>query len=123
MFDCYRWSRFVLFLMIRLPPSPTCADTLLPYPTLCRSEAVVLPAPWPFGERAAGQLLAVLVGSDGPGAAWDGCQQQRAFLLLQGLRRQGPAFLGFRHLNRPAQAPGVEIIEIVSGAEIGRAHV
>src|SRR3546814_7294351 len=69
-----------------------------------------------FGERAAGQLLAVLVESDGPGAAWDGCQQQRALLLLQGLRRQGPAFLDFRHLNRPAQAPGVEIIEIVSGA-------
>src|SRR3546814_18348117 len=67
-----------------------------------------------FGERAAGQLLAVLVESDGPGAAWDGCQQQRALLLLQGLRRQGPAFLAFRHLNRPAQAPGVEIIEIRS---------
>src|SRR3546814_11479555 len=32
------------------------------------------------------------------------------------LRWQGPAFLDFRHLNRPAQAPGVEIIEIVSGA-------
>src|SRR3546814_7263250 len=46
-------------------------------------DAVVLPAPEPFGERAAGQLLAVLVESAGPGAAWDGCQQQRALLLLQ----------------------------------------
>src|SRR3546814_14026470 len=94
----------VFFLMSRRPPRSTRTDTLVPYTTLFRSIAVVIPQR--AGERAFGAAMA-------------------RYLTL--LRRQqrlpfGIGLVNLFHVIGPSSVP-VTIVSLDPKREIGRAHV